>query len=260
MATKDWYTPKSMVVPKVEVERFGLSDVPCFVVGVTGSDYEMCDKIAHTWHANKKPGAFGSGLRKTPNDPCKPVRVGLLGKVAFAQVFGGDVLIKTIKGGTRYDFEMNGLQTVRVKMAMGNRENEGLVQSVDEYGKVIKLESEIYVFGYMRYEERINYVAQLCFVGAMRTKDVMSMPQKPGKLGKGHMNYVVPYSKMEPMDKLLGWWKTTVQNKAAIKGAKPEWISLSQKFFNLGSLPTPVPAVTAHSVLAQVGSKGKELF
>ena len=83
---EDVYQPK-VVVPTMTLQSFdGGVTRECFLVYVEGEDYEVCERYSENNWGNKKPGAYGSGLGRTKNEPYWPARIGKIGEMAFAKV------------------------------------------------------------------------------------------------------------------------------------------------------------------------------
>ena len=164
----------------------------CPVVEIEGEDYEICDKYSKMYWANSKKGRYGSGLCATQSDPYKPVRVGMMGELAFAKLFGVDVDFTYREGGDRSDF-LIGRYHVNVKCAMEDR-CVGLVYCENDWGKDVKVTSDFYVFSYIRKDRNVT------FVGYADHEMVIASERRFGRAKNSkHRNYEVDYNDLKPM-------------------------------------------------------------
>lgn len=197
--------PKPITEPQILKRSFNNKERECILVEIEGDEYNACDitsKGDNFW-GNSKRGAYGAGLGKTDDDKYKPARIGLLGQMAFGKLFNRPVDLIYRQGGDKYDDKI-GDHTYDIKCAMRNR-GEGLIQHTNEYGKKNKqaLSKDIYVFGHMEAEDRDQQKAKVIFVGFAFKKYIEECESKVGYKGNGHLNYVVPFSELKSIVKLL---------------------------------------------------------
>jgi hypothetical protein len=175
----------------------------CIIVEIDGEEYAACDQVSQgdNYWANSKTGAYGSGLGNTTTDKFKSVRTGLLGQMAFGKLFNQPVDLQYKQGGDKYDNKI-GEHTYDMKCAMRNY-STGLIYHTNEWGKKQLLNKDIYVFAYVESEDRENQKAKIVFTGFALKCDVEKCDVEKGFKGNGHLNYVVPYSKLKSITKLL---------------------------------------------------------
>lgn len=195
------YQPK-VVVPTTTLQTFDGVSRDCFLTYVEGKDYEVCERYSENNWGNKKPGAYGRGLSKTKSDPYWPARMGKIGEMAFAKVFNVPVDIQYREGGDRKDFLLCEGVTVDQKMA-GRNYGCSLVYCVNEKGRKVPVEKDIYVGSYLEDEDRVGKRAIVVMVGFAFKEEVLVSPKMPGRKGAGHYNYEVAFAKMHPTADLL---------------------------------------------------------
>lgn len=197
--------PKQIVEPIVVKQLFDNIEKDCIMVEIEGAEYAACEAASSgkNFWGNSKPGAYGSGLGKTDDDEFKPARTGLLGQMAFAKIFNQQVDLEYRKGGDKYDNKI-GRYTYDIKCAMKNR-GEGLIQHTNEFGKKNEqaLSKDIYVLAYVESEDRKQQKCKIIFAGYASKQDIQECETKIGYRGSGHLNYVVAFSKLKSIVKLL---------------------------------------------------------
>lgn len=197
--------PKQIVEPIVVKQLFDNIEKDCIMVEIEGAEYAACEAASSgkNFWGNSKPGAYGSGLGKTDDDEFKPARTGLLGQMAFAKIFNQQVDLEYRKGGDKYDNKI-GRYTYDIKCAMKNR-GEGLIQHTNEFGKKNEqaLSKDIYVLAYVESEDRKQQKCKIIFAGYASKQDIQECETKTGYRGSGHLNYVVAFSKLKSIVKLL---------------------------------------------------------
>ena len=213
MSVGTLYTPQPLSELDWITQEFDGKLVDCLAVDVSGHDYELCEEASCKFWANEKPGVYGAGLGRTDDDPRKPVRVGLLGQMAFAKIFADKVDLVYRKGGDSYDNRIGG-KKFDVKCAMKNY-GVNLILHTTERGHRQRLNKDIYVCSYIESEDREARIAEVMFVGFATPKGIAKCEVLPGRKGAGHLNYEVPFSKMYPMAKLMGW-KPYFDDRAAV--------------------------------------------
>lgn len=197
--------PTQITEPIVVKQLFDGMEKDCIVVEIEDGEYAACEAASSgkKFWGNSKPGAYGSGLGKTNDDEFKPARTGLLGQTAFGKIFNQIVDLEYRKGGDKYDNKI-GRFTYDIKCAMKNR-GEGLIQHTNEFGKKNEqaLSKDVYVFGYVESEDRKQQKAKIIFTGYASKQNIQECETKTGYRGSGHLNYVVPFSGLKSIVKLL---------------------------------------------------------
>jgi hypothetical protein len=168
---------------------FGIKRKECFVVDVTGEDYQACVAASSHYWANTKKGTYGEGLIATSEDKYKPVRTGLLGEMAFSKTFDVPIDLAYREGGDSYD-NMIGKWKFDIKCAQRNR-GVGLIYHTSKGGTRIPADKDVYVFGYV--EEETSDAARIVLVGYCLKMDLPKFRVRPGKAKGAHMNYEIPY-------------------------------------------------------------------
>ena len=195
MVRSKTYTPKIIQNPNKTEEGH-------FIVDICGDEYQMCINSSGNFWANEKEGGeWDPGLISVEGDEHKPVRTGLLVEVAFAKLFGVPVNFEYSFGGVANDFSFGNL-TVDTKCARYNY-GAGLIRAEDEWGRKTPLVSDVYAFGYIIEEDRVNLKVQVALVGSIPKEDVEGYPIKKARKGK-HKNYDIPYKELIPIQK---WWE-----------------------------------------------------
>lgn len=183
------YMPQFVNEYQIIEETFNGSKRRCIPVNIDAHEYELCENTSNKWWANSKTGTYGRGLCRTSDDPCKPVRTGLLGQMAYGKLFHAPVDLAYRRGGDAYDTLIGDNLKVDIKCATRNY-GKGLIYQRNEWGDVIPVDKDIYVFSYVQSDDRINRAAVVIMVGFMLNTDVKQCPVKPGKYGR-HFNYEV---------------------------------------------------------------------
>ncbi len=173
-----------------------------YVVDLSDEEYAICDVSAHSRWSNKKTGRYGKGLANGNADPHRVERFGLLGEMAYAKVFGESVDVGYTYGGDKYDFLL-GRFKVDIKNSMANR-RVGLIYYRNDWGKVVPLSKDIYVFAYTC-ENRQSRTARVFLIGYCGLTDVESKGNIAKGIARGskHFNYEVAYSCLYPIGDLL---------------------------------------------------------
>jgi hypothetical protein len=189
------YEPKP-ITPQIVNQFIDGNEIQCYLVVVDGEEYAKCEdfsKIAWGENEKKRSGlAYDRGLCNTEGDPNRSTRIGKLGEMAFAKAFGKPVDLEYRRFGDKQDFVL-GEQTVDLKTRT-TADPYGLIRFITERGKVIPVDKDIYVFGYMAKEDRKNQRAEVMLVGYATKSEVTKEENvKKGRVGNGHYNYEVPY-------------------------------------------------------------------
>lgn len=177
----------------------GILDV--FEVSVEGAEYQLCVDHATNMWANDKVGEWGEGLINSAADPCRTERTGTLGEMAFAKVFGLDIDLSYRTGGDSYDFLLEDQYKVNIKSAARNY-GKALVKAATKGGLSIKQDADIFVFAFIKDEDRKQSFASVVIVGYERGSVIRSLPLSPAIKGS-HQNYQLDYSDLKPIDRLL---------------------------------------------------------
>ena len=165
-------------------------DIDVFSVDITQNDYQVCDNFI-MWGSTKK-GKWGEGLINSEEDKKKAERTGLLGEMAFAKVFGLPVNIDYCEGGKDYDFILSCVIKIDVKTAARRpKYNAGLV-------RCNKLKADIYVFAYIKDENRDEKTATVILVGWDYASNIMRQKRNRAKIGY-HENYELDYANLLPI-------------------------------------------------------------
>ena len=203
------YFPKIIHSPKIIRMEFNQIHKDCIVVGVFNEEYKKCQQAScgKNFWGNSKGGAYGKGLGRTKNDKYKPARTGFLGQMAYCKVFGDPIDFSYKKGGDKYDSIIGREYKVDIKCAMENR-GKGLIYHTNEWGNRIPLNKDIYVFGYIHLEDRLNNKAEVVLTGYTLKKDIENNALVcQGVRGRGHKNYEIYFENLRPIKQLLDWKK-----------------------------------------------------
>jgi hypothetical protein len=173
----------------------------CILVQICDKEYDACEVASCNFWGNSKKGAYGVGLGRTDDDPYKPARTGLLGQMAFSKVIGESVDLEYREGGDKQD-NLIGKYKFDMKCAMRNY-GCALIYHTNEWGKKIPLDKDVYVLGYMESEDREKKIANVIIVGYALKEDVSKCLVKPGRKGRGHLNYEVPFGSLKPITHLI---------------------------------------------------------
>ena len=173
----------------------------CLLVEVSGENYRACVHASGDFWGNDKPGDYGNGLCRTFDDDHKPARTGFIGQMAYGMLTGTVVDLERRNGGDKYD-SLLGKFKIDVKCPTYNY-GAVLVYQRNEWGKLIPLDKDIFILSYIESENREKQTANVVVVGFMLKDDVRQCDIKPGRKGKGHLNYELPFSKAKPIVEYL---------------------------------------------------------
>lgn len=197
------YFPE-VVEPVVRDVYLSGSVLPGFSVDITGDEYaaavqhskNMCSDRRSTW----KSVAASRGFSNTARDPYAAERVGSLGELAFAKLFGLGVQFYFKRGGEISDFLVAGAISVDVKLR--NKKWEfAIIRATDDYGHLVKLMSEFYVCGYLAYDNQLESKATVVFLGFAHREQVLEWNIQKAFRGS-HSNYQALFASMNPFEKL----------------------------------------------------------
>jgi hypothetical protein len=198
------YLPKTIDQPQPVKLEFDGKEKNCFFIDIAEEEYDLCEFYSQgsNFWGNSKPGAYGAGLGRTNDDKFKPARTGLLGQMAYGKLFGESVDLVYRFGGDDQDSLLGGKYKVDVKCPMKNY-GKALIYHTNEWGRRIPVDKDIYVFGFIQSEDRVNKIATVVINGFSLKKDVENSDVKPGIKGNGHLNYEIYFSNLRPIEKLL---------------------------------------------------------
>lgn len=193
--------PKLTENPRDMVVTFGSIMRKCPVIDIEGDEYKQClDGSARYW-ANEKPGNYGKGLIASEEDPTKPVRVGLLGEMAVAKLFGVPVHFGYRKYGDKSDLRIGGGRiSVDVKTASRDY-GSVLIRCENENGTKIPLSSDFYIAAIVISDDIEGRSARVAIVGSIKRCDVERCEIRQGR-GQ-HFNYDVPFARTRLIEDLL---------------------------------------------------------
>lgn len=207
------YIPPKLKKYCLVKENINGKSVICIKVTLRKKEYELCETAAQNYWANTKKGNYGKGLCNSQDDPYKPVRIGLIGQMAFSKILGTPVDLSYRQFGDEYDNLIDGYK-IDIKCATQNFGN-CLIYYKNEWGKIIKLDKDIYVFSFLENEDRQNKKATVIIVGYLLKDEIKECKIKQGK--GGHLNYMVKLNEVSEIFKLINFFNDTlpVQDKKA---------------------------------------------
>lgn len=188
----------------VETIRFNKTTRQCPIIEIFKKNYEKCElsTIGDKFWGNSKFGKYGAGLCKTDKDKFKPARTGRLGELAVAQLLGVSANLNYINGGDSEDFIYHG-KRVDVKTATRNY-GKGLIYHKNEWGKIIPLEKDLYIFSFIKEEDRSTKYCKIAIVGYLPRYKVKRCPIERSRVaGARHLNYEVRFCDTYPIERLL---------------------------------------------------------
>lgn len=202
-----FYTPELLQDPNTIIISLDGNPRECFLVDISGYEYDLCEEASHKRGCSAKPRDFGRGLANTADDPKRGERSGLLGEMAYGKMLSEPVDLNYRRKGDEQDSILDNKYRIDVKCATYNY-YKGLVVYSNDVGRRYKVDKDIYVFGFVRNEDRKSRQAQVVLVGAALLKEVLASPILPGFKGGLHKNYVVPYSKLRQITRFMAFAKS----------------------------------------------------
>jgi hypothetical protein len=156
-------------------------------------EYKICVDCACNMWANEKDGSkFNRGLLNSKKDPHRTERIGRLCEMGFGKLFDMAIDTEYKKFGDTMDF-LYKEKKINVKGAAKYPSWEaGLVKAADSNGRKSELKQDIYVFGYMKNENKEQERANVVLVGWQTREYILGLEQSPARL-EHHFNYEVPY-------------------------------------------------------------------
>lgn len=168
-----------------------------FSIDISGDEYRICENFSHNMWCSKKQGMWGRGIINTKDDQTKAERIGILGEMAFAKIYGLGLDIEYRKGGKTIDFLSCDNKKIEIKTAHKKPKYEaGLVKCL----KTMK--ADIYIFGYVDKDDKEKAEATVVFVGFDYKENIIKNQKMKAKVGH-HQNYELSYEKLIPI-KLFG--------------------------------------------------------
>ncbi len=170
---------------------------------VEGRDYDLCVGSASDMSCNNNKGAFGKGLNNTARDPRGVERTGRLGEMAFCRYLGVEPDLSYIEGGDKQDVIWNNL-TMDIKIAFSGRNGCCFVKMMDEWGNLISIHNDVYIFGYKEMDNFSGRSAVINVVGYLTNAEVKQQPVRIGRKGRGHYNYECYFAITHPIEEFFG--------------------------------------------------------
>lgn len=168
-------------------------------IQITPRLYKKIEKASQNRWSSSKRGRFGRGLINRKDDPFRAERLGLLGEAALAKLIDRKVDYEYKEGGVPFDFRLNNLK-LDIKTAHRNY-GSGLIRAKTPTGVPLTLKSDIYVFGYVVSEDKLNKIAVIELVGYLEKEEIEKCNVVPAKIGK-HYNYEIPYQILKPIEEI----------------------------------------------------------
>lgn len=170
-----------------------------FDVNLTVKEYIVCETRAQNMWANSKKGQFGIGLINNENDKHKVERIGSVGEMAFAKVFGLCVDFTYLHRGDSYDFLLFG-NKVNIKTSAHNY-GKGLIRAITDQNKALPLTQDIYVFSFVKHDNCNTKECTVTIVGWETRENIKKLPYTPAIRGS-HQNYQINYNNLQSISKL----------------------------------------------------------
>jgi len=170
---------------------------------VGGEDYKLCEQSSNNMSVNHKKGEWGLGLSNYENDPRIVERVGRLGEMAFAKIFGLGVDLDYREFGDNYDFIFLNNLTVDIKTAICRPlYDAGLIRAASSENNLLPLKCAVYFFSYIKNENRNEKRATIHLLGGKKRNDIINMEIKKARKGH-HYNYEILYKDLIPVKKIF---------------------------------------------------------
>jgi hypothetical protein len=165
-------------------------------------EYKICVDCACNMWANEKDGSkLNRGLLNSKKDPHRTERIGRLCEMGFGKLFDMSIDTEYKKFGDTMDF-LYKEKKINVKGAARYPDWEaGLVLARDNKGRKSELKQDIYVFGYMKNENKEQEQANMVLVGYQTKEFILSLPPVPARR-EDHHNYEIPYQDLLSIEAL----------------------------------------------------------
>lgn len=208
------YKPEFINNPTIKTLTFSGQEKKCYIVTIATEEYEACSESSRNRWSSSKRGVYGRGIINTHSDPFKVERIGMLGEAAFAKIFDKSVNVSYIKNGDEQDFVLLG-HKVDIKVASGRKEYEcGLVYAQGDYGKLIPVDKDLYVFGYLGYDDIVGKIAEVILIGYCTGEYLESLPIVPARYRSSkHKNREVYYKDLQDIVKLREIYFSRAKNR-----------------------------------------------
>ncbi len=166
--------------------------------------YQLAVEASSNRWSNTKKGGYGKGILNSKSDKYKTERIGLLGELAFAKLFNLKVDLDYKHGGDKFDFLISE-KTYDIKTSSKRPLYEqGLIMRVTENGKLIEIDKDYYVFGYLKEENLQALWAEVVFIGYQTKEFIEKLTIVPPKVEYlKHKNVEVNYSDMLDLKELF---------------------------------------------------------
>jgi len=190
------FSPNQDGCSQFRLDAISSSDDAISVV-VKGVEYDVAKEYSSKMWSNSKRGEWGVGLANSVRDPFRVERVGLLGEIAFAKIFGLSVDLTYRPSGDDQDFKLFNCLSVNVKTSTRNY-GCGLVKVRSETGIDIPLRQDIYVFGYVDFDFPAFKTSRIVLVGCASRGKLENCPLTPALKGH-HVNRRIEYGELTSM-------------------------------------------------------------
>lgn len=175
---------------KIEKVLFDGKPINIFHIFIRPDEYSIALEAADNMWCSKNKGYLN-----TNQDPKKTERIGRLGEVAFGKIFNLSIDMEYKEYGDTMDFFLN-QNKINVKCASKYPEYEaGLVRMCNNDGREVELKQDLYVFGYLKNENKQLKQANVVLVGYQQVDFIKKLEKRNAKIGN-HYNYEVPYSSL----------------------------------------------------------------
>jgi hypothetical protein len=182
---------------KIYPESHIVDDMEILRVVVEGEEYQLCEDSSHNMGANKKTGVWGRGFRNTSGDPRKVERTGRLGEMAFGKLTETPIDLSYKRMGDKEDTVYEG-KSVNVKTAFALYGEIYVRYSMNN--RVLTLHEDVFVFAYLRNEDRNKKIATVDFLGCLLKSEIVTKEKRPRE---NWINYVCPYADLHSMKELM---------------------------------------------------------
>lgn len=203
IAAGELYFPKQIENPVFENQFFDGKKKKCIIVEISDEEYDICWEVAPIFWANRPGNEYTEGLLKTEDDPYKSVRIGLLGQMAFGKVFGEPVDLVYREKGDKYDNILGNKYKVDIKCS-ARCYGKAYIYRKPNKEKWIEINKDIYVFCYLKSDDKDNKKAIVVMVGYYLKQDVLNSPLRKSPRKKcTHYNHEAYFSNLFPIERLL---------------------------------------------------------
>lgn len=182
--------------PTIEVIQCNNVEISILTLLINEEEYQLCMTVAEQMWCSKKSGEWGRGLINSKTDKRRAERTGKLGELAFAKLFQLPFDTEYRRGGDEYDFLTDGGK-INIKTAVKRPAfDAGLVKAETRAGNPAKLNADVYVFSFIKEDNREKNSATVCVVGSIKKERLKRYKIVPARVGN-HKNYEIPYDKLD---------------------------------------------------------------